>query len=193
MFIVLIATLSSTKETEPSESFPTYSTECTTLSTQTFAPASRSCYISFDGEKEGNFEDQITMSSFDKPSTINTPATAPTTPITTPKTSPMGSPTTCVEYKQWKITVPTGNYIEMTIKKMNLRPWACLFETYIIVRDGHSLSDNILAILCEASTTPHRLASSGDKMIVERYGKLGSSESTGFEASFKAKPLKTGG
>ena len=81
----------------------------------------------------------------------------------------------------------------MTIKKMNLRPWACLFETYIIVRDGHSLSDNILAILCEASTTPHRLASSGDKMIVERYGKLGSSESTGFEASFKAKPLNSGG
>nr|XP_058944419.1 relaxin receptor 1-like isoform X5 [Pocillopora verrucosa] len=189
---VLIATLSSTKETEPSESFPTYSTECTTLSTQTFAPASGSCYISFDGEKEGNFEDQITMSSFDEPSTINTPATAPTTPITTPKTSPMGSATTCVEYKQWKITVPTGNYIEMTIKKMNLRPWACLFETYIIVRDGHSLSSNVLRILCEASSSPHRLASSGNKMSVERYGKLGSSESTGFEASFKAKPLKTG-
>ena len=81
----------------------------------------------------------------------------------------------------------------MTIKKMNLRPWACLFETYIIVRDGHSLSDNILRILCEASTSPHRIASSGNKMSVERYGKLGSSESMGFEASFKAKPLNSGG
>ena len=62
-----------------------------------------------------------------------------------------------------------------------------------MVRDGQSLSDNVLRIFCEASTTPHRIASSGNKMIVERYGILGASEGSGFEASFKAKPLKTGG
>ena len=62
-----------------------------------------------------------------------------------------------------------------------------------MVRDGHSLSDNVLRILCEASTSPYRITSSGNKMIVERYGTLGTSEGAGFEASFKAKPLKTGG
>ena len=81
----------------------------------------------------------------------------------------------------------------MTIKNINLRPWACLFETYVMVRDGHSLSDNVLRIICEASTSSHRITSSGNKMIVERYGTLGTSEGAGFEASFKAKPLKTGG
>ncbi|XP_058944327.2 G-protein coupled receptor GRL101-like [Pocillopora verrucosa] len=120
---------------------------------------------------------------------LNTPFT---TPITTPKTSPTSLFIIYVEYKQWKITVPEGNYVEMTIKNINLRPWACFFETYIMVRDGHSLSDNVLRILCEASTSPHRITSSGNKMIVERYGTLGTSEGAGFEASFKAKPLKTG-
>ncbi|CAH3103883.1 unnamed protein product [Pocillopora meandrina] len=241
--LVLTATLPPTKETEPSESFPTYSPQCVTWYIHPFAPAS--CYISFDGEKKGNFEDKTTMSPSDEPFTIRTPATAPTqfttaitvntansvrtiasstdstatpittppstpsstpwstpwstplntpftTPITTPKTSPTSLFIICVEYKQWKITVPEGNYVEMTIKNINLRPWACLFETYIMVRDGHSLSDNVLRILCEASTSPYRITSSGNKMIVERYGTLGTSEGAGFEASFKAKPLKTG-
>ncbi|PFX29596.1 G-protein coupled receptor GRL101 [Stylophora pistillata] len=113
------------------------------------------------------------------------------TPTPTATTSPAVAPT-CVDYKQWLITVPKGHYVEMTIKNMNLRPWACLFETYVMVKDGHSLSSNVLRILCEAITTNHRIASSGNKMIVERYGKLGFSESAGFKANFQAKPLKSG-
>lgn len=83
--------------------------------------------------------------------------------------------------------------MEMTLQNIDLRPWACLFDTYVMVKDGNSSSSNVLRVLCEADTASRRIASSGNKMIVERYGELGSSGNTGFEARYEAKPLNSGG
>ncbi|KAL9985488.1 hypothetical protein ACROYT_G007902 [Oculina patagonica] len=167
-----------------------------TLSSGTSPPAA--CFISLDGKK-GTFGDKLTLETSSGPAEVPTSST--TSPITLPTSSVTSTPTTtptatstCIQYKQWKIAVPKGHYVEMTLESIHLGPGACLYEMYVIVKDGHSESSNVLHIQCEPDSTPRRIWSSGNEMLVERYGSSSrSSANTGFKARFEAKLLTNGG
>ncbi|XP_078355447.1 uncharacterized protein LOC144640099 [Oculina patagonica] len=166
-----------------------------TLSSGTSPPAA--CFISLDGKK-GTFGDKLTLETSSGPAEVPTSST--TSPITLPTSSVTSTPTTtptatstCIQYKQWKIAVPKGHYVEMTLESIHLGPGACLYEMYVIVKDGHSESSNVLHIQCEPDSTPRRIWSSGNEMLVERYGSSSrSSANTGFKARFEAKLLTNG-
>lgn len=65
---------------------------------------------------------------------------------------------------------------------------------YVIVKDGHSTSSNVLYIQCEPDVVPRAVWSSGNEMLVERYGSSSrSSANTEFKARYKAKLLSEGG
>jgi len=84
--------------------------------------------------------------------------------------------------------------VEMTLKSIDLGPGACLYNMYLIVKDAHVMSSNILHIQCEPDAASRRIWSSGNVMVVERYGSSSRSvENTGFLASYQAIPLSKGG
>ena len=90
--------------------------------------------------------------------------------------------------------------MEMTIESVDLGPRACFLDTYMIVRDGHSLSSNVLGIYCEPDTNRRNISSSGSKMLVEIIRSwqwlLRSTviqESPGFKARYRARQLNSGG
>ncbi|KAJ7393962.1 Hemicentin-1 [Desmophyllum pertusum] len=159
------------------------------------------CLISLNG-MAGTFGDTLTMQQ--PPSTRPSVSTVPTmrtiTPMTTAMTTRMTSPTTpststasCIKYKQWKITVPNGHYIEMTLESINLGPFACLYDKYVIIKDGNLTSSNVLRIQCEPDAVPRNISSSGTEMLVERYSNsYRLSANTGFKARYKAKLLTDG-
>ena len=63
---------------------------------------------------------------------------------------------------------------------------------YLIVKDA--MSSNVLHIQCEPDAAPRRIWSSGNVMVVERFGsRTRSSKITGFLASYQAIPLSKGG
>ncbi|KAJ7393963.1 hypothetical protein OS493_003632 [Desmophyllum pertusum] len=160
------------------------------------------CLISLNG-MAGTFGDTLTMQQ--PPSTRPSVSTVPTmrtmtTRMTTAMTTRMTSPTTpststasCIEYKQWKITVPKGHYIEMTLESINLGPLACRYDKYVIIKDGNLTSSNVLRIQCEPDAVPRNISSSGTEMLVERYSNsYRLSANTGFKARYKAKLLTDG-
>ena len=155
-----------------------YSTKSTTL-----PPAS--CLVSLEGDK-GTFGDKLTQ--WETPLTGSTSASPlPSAPTSQPETTD-----NCVQYKRWKITVHKEHFVELTLESINLGPTACLYNTYLIVKDA--MQSNVLHIQCEPDAVPRRIWSSGNVMVVERYGSSPqSSANTGFQASYLAIPLSKGG
>lgn len=87
-----------------------------------------------------------------------------------------------------------GHYIEMTLESINLGPFACLYDKYVIIKDGNLTSSNVLRIQCEPDAVPRNISSSGTEMLVERYSNSHRlSANTGFKARYKAKLLTDGG
>ena len=203
---VAFSVLTTTSPPSAGTNYPTrtttykYSTSYATsypTSFGTYPPAA--CIISLHG-KEGTFGDHPTLVTTNPGPSVG-PTLLTTTPITSPSTTPTASPTTsstdastCIKYKQWKIKVPKGHYVEMTLESINLGPGACLYDMYVIVKDGHSTSSNVLYIQCEPDVVPRAVWSSGNEMLVERYGSISrSSANTEFKARYKAKLLSEGG
>ena len=98
------------------------------------------------------------------------------------------------------ITVPEGRYVEMTLEGIDLGLGACLLDTYMIVRDGHSSLSNVLGIYCEQNNEPQNISSSGNKMLVEIvrgwkriYSYNDDQEALGFKARYVGRKLQTGG
>ena len=160
--------------------------------TGTLPPAS--CLVSLEGDK-GTFGDELPMETPFIPST--SPTASPLPSATTPTTRRTGQSETtdnCVEYKQWKITVRKGHFVEMILESINLGPGACLYSIYLIVKEIHAMSSNVLHIQCEPDAVPRRIWSSGNEMVIERYGSSSRLRAnTGFRASYQAIPLSKGG
>lgn len=90
--------------------------------------------------------------------------------------------------------------MEMMIESIDLGPRACFLDTYIIVRDGHSLSSNVLGHYCGGDSRPRNISSSGNKMLVEinrgwrsLSSDFASQDSPGFKARYVARRLSDGG
>ena len=90
--------------------------------------------------------------------------------------------------------------MEMIIESIDLGPRACFLDTYIIVRDGHSLSSNVLGHYCGDDSKPRNISSSGNKMLVEinrswrsLSSDFASQDSPGFKARYVARWLSDGG
>ena len=82
----------------------------------------------------------------------------------------------------------------MTLESINLGPGACLYNMYLIVKDIQAKSSNVLHIQCEPDAVPRHIWSSGNEMVIERYGSSSQSRAnTGFRASYQAIPLSKGG
>ena len=166
--------------------------------TTTGTHSSASCLVSLEGD-EGTFGDKLTLETPLNPSTSSSRTTVPTASplpseitLTTAPTSQPETTDNCVNYKRWKITVHEEHFVELTLESINLGPAACLYNTYMIVKDA--MSSNVLHIQCEPDAVPRRIWSSGNVMVVERYGSSPqSSANTGFQASYQAIPLSKGG
>lgn len=105
----------------------------------------------------------------------------------------------CGNSKRWLITVPEGHYVVITFESIDLGPAAC-FLTYVIVRDGPSVSSNVLGTFCEQDTNPRSISSSSRTMLVEinRSWRMLSiptlnQERLGFKARYRAIRNNTGG
>ena len=130
--------------------------------------------------------------------TCNVPLIGKEGSFDTPAFKPTNQP--CSRDKRWMITVPSGHYVEMIIESIDLGPRACFLDTYITVRDGHSLSSNVLGHYCEGGSNPRNITSSSNKMLVEiirSWRSLSSGfvtqDSPGFKARYVARKLSDGG
>lgn len=116
----------------------------------------------------------------------------------TPAFQPTDRP--CGYSKRWLITVPEGHYVVITFESIDLGPAACFLDTYVIVRDGPSVSSNVLGTFCEQDTNPRSISSSSRTMLVEinRSWRMLSiptlnQEHLGFKARYRARRYNTGG
>ena len=150
-----------------------------------------SCLVSLEGDEE-TFGDKLSFETTTDRQTAS-PLPSAATPAIAP-TSLSGTTDNCVEYKQWKITVPKEHFVEMTLESINLGPGACLYNMYLIVKDINAMSSNELHRQCEPDAVPRRIWSSGNVMVIERYGSSSQPRAnTGFRASYQAIPLSKGG
>ncbi|XP_048238874.1 cubilin-like [Haliotis rufescens] len=86
---------------------------------------------------------------------------------------------------QWKITVPSGSYIKLTITSFDLETHSNCSYDVVEVFGGPDLSSPRLTRLCHRQTTHQIVTSTGNTMLV-RFKSDSSVSGTGFSAFYQA-------